>query len=71
MATELDVALASLAQANSAAAIAWLQQIDRHLASGSDTRPETDDALRVRGRIVAISDVLAEHASYFDSGAPA
>jgi uncharacterized membrane protein YccC len=71
MATELDVALASLAQANSSAPIARLHEIDRHLASDPDTGPEADDALRVRGRIVAIADVLTEHASYFSSGAPA
>jgi uncharacterized membrane protein YccC len=33
--------------------------------------PMIDQALRVRGRIVAISDVLAEHGSYFDSRTPA
>jgi uncharacterized membrane protein YccC len=71
MATELHAALASLAQGNSTAAIARLHQIDRHLDSDPATGPETDDALRVRGRIAAISDVLAEHALYFDSGAPA
>ena len=71
MATELHAALASLAQGNSPAAIARLHQIDRHLASDPATGPETEDALRVRGRIAAISDVLAEHALYFDSGAPA
>ena len=58
-------------RANSTAAIARLHQLDRRLASDPDTGPETDDALRVRGRIVAISEVLAEHGSYFDSGAPA
>jgi hypothetical protein len=71
MATELDAALASFAEGNSTVAIARLHQLDRLLASDSDTGPERDDALRVRGRIVAISDVLAEHGSYFNSGAPA
>jgi uncharacterized membrane protein YccC len=69
--TELDAALAPFAQGNSTAAIARLHQLDRRLASDPDTGPETDDALRVRGRIVAITEVLAEHGSYFDSGAPA
>jgi uncharacterized membrane protein YccC len=69
MATELDTALASFAQGDSTAAIARLHQLDRRLAS--DPGPETDDALRVRGRIVAVSEVLAEHGSYFDSGATA
>ena len=31
--------------------------------------PEPDDALRVRGRIAAIADVLAEHGAYFDLSA--
>jgi uncharacterized membrane protein YccC len=69
--TELDAALASFAQGNSTAAIARLHQLDRRLASDPDTGSETDDALRVRGRIVAITEVLAEHGAYFDSGAPA
>jgi hypothetical protein len=33
--------------------------------------PAPDDALRVRGRIADIADVLAEHGAYFDSRAPA
>lgn len=68
-ATELDAALASFAQGDSTVAIARLHQLDGRLASDADTEPETDDALRVRGRILAIIDVLAEHGSYFDSGA--
>jgi uncharacterized membrane protein YccC len=71
MATELDVALESLAQANSPIAIAGLHQIDRRLISAPDIGPEPEDALRVRGRITAIADVLAEHGAYFDSRAPA
>jgi uncharacterized membrane protein YccC len=71
MATELNAALASLAEASSTVAIARLHQIDSRLAVASGTGPVTDDALRVRGRIVAISEVLAEYESYFDSRAPA
>jgi hypothetical protein len=70
-ATELDAALASFADGNSTVAIARLHQIDRRLAFVPITGPETDDALRVRGRIIAISEVLAEHGSYFDSRTPA
>jgi uncharacterized membrane protein YccC len=69
-ATELDAALASFADGNSTVAIARLHQIDRRLAFVPITGPETDDALRVRGRIIAISEVLAEHGSYFDSMVP-
>jgi uncharacterized membrane protein YccC len=70
-ATEFDTALTSFAEGNSAVAIERLNEIDRRLASDPGTGPETDDTLRLRGRIATISDVLAEHASYFDAGAPA
>jgi uncharacterized membrane protein YccC len=68
-ATELDAALASFADGNSTDAIARLHQLDSRLAFAPGTGPETDDALRVRGRILAIIDVLAEHGAYFDSRA--
>jgi uncharacterized membrane protein YccC len=70
-ATELDAALVSFAEGDSTVAIARLHQLDRRLASDPGTGPETEDALRVRGRVIAISEVLAEHGSYFDSRAPA
>jgi hypothetical protein len=50
-------------------AIARLHQIDSGLTADSGAGPETDDALRMRGRIIAISEVLAEHGAYFDSRA--
>ena len=56
-ANELGAALASFAQGNSTVAIARLHRIDSRLASDPDTGPETDDALRVRGRIIAIDRV--------------
>jgi hypothetical protein len=31
---------------------------------------ETAIALRARGRLLVISDALAEHTSYFDAGEP-
>jgi uncharacterized membrane protein YccC len=70
VATELDAALASFAEGNSTVAIARLYQIYNRLAFAAGTEPESDDALRVRGRVAAISEVLAEHGSYFDSGTP-
>ena len=39
------------------------------IASDPDAAPETAIALRARGRILVISEALAEHASYFDAGA--
>ena len=71
LAAELDVALEAFAQGNSAIAIARLRQLDRLLASHPGAWPETATTLRVRGHILAISDALAEHASYFDAGAAA
>ncbi len=69
--TELDGALASFADGNITVAIGRLHQLDSRLASGTVTGPETDNVLRMRGRIANISEVLAEHGSYFDPGAPA
>jgi uncharacterized membrane protein YccC len=71
MAAELDAALASFAQGNSTAAIARLDRLDRRLASSPDPGPATDDALRVRGHLVGLSEALAEQAAYFDSSMPA
>jgi len=69
-AAELDAALAAFAHAKSAIAIARLRQLDRRLASGPDAGPGAAISLRTRSRILVISETLAEHASYFDSGAP-
>jgi uncharacterized membrane protein YccC len=66
---ELDAALAAFAQGNSATAIAWLHQLDHRLASGPDHGPEAAAVLRARSRILAMSEALSEHASYFDAGA--
>ncbi|MGE5780265.1 MAG: FUSC family protein [Hyphomicrobiales bacterium] len=71
LAAQLDVALEAFAQGNSAIAIARLSQLDRRLASWPEAWPEMAIALRARGHILAISDALAEHASYFDAGARA
>jgi uncharacterized membrane protein YccC len=69
-AAALDTALADFAQGNSAMAIARLRQLDRRLAFRPDDGPETGLALRARGRLLVISEALAEHSSYFDTGAP-
>jgi len=66
-AMELDAALVFLADANSTAATARLYELNRCLASDPNIEQEADDALRLRDRIIAISEVLAEHGSYFDS----
>jgi len=68
-ADEVTAGLAAFAQGNSAAAIAWLHQLDHRLASDPDRRPETAGVLRARSRILVMSEALSEHASYFDAGA--
>ena len=49
------------------AAAVCLNRLDEALAGHADTDP---DALRGRGSILAILEVLTEHADYFDAGAP-
>jgi uncharacterized membrane protein YccC len=70
VAAELDAALEDFAQGSSAIAIAQLHQLDRRLAFAPDAEPERTIALRARGRVLAISEALAEHTSYFDADAP-
>ncbi|MEH2473400.1 putative membrane protein YccC [Nitrobacteraceae bacterium AZCC 2161] len=67
---ELDLALENLAQGNSTAATAQLASLDRRVASIVDFGTRTSLALRTRGRILLISDALAEHRAYFDTGGP-
>ena len=69
MTAELDAALVPPGRRRTARrSISRLYQLDSRLVSAADTGPEV---LRVRGRIAALSEVLAEHGSYFDSMAPA
>jgi uncharacterized membrane protein YccC len=68
---ELNAAVAALEQGDSAMARTWLAQLDDRIAS----RPagEANDAvvaLRARATILALSEVIAGYATYFDSGAP-
>jgi uncharacterized membrane protein YccC len=64
--TALNEALGPLAQGDSASAIAHLGSLDMILAD----RPEIPAILRARGSIRAMSEVLTQHAAYFDAGAP-
>jgi hypothetical protein len=68
--TELDAALAALAQGNTTVASEQLAQLDRRLAADADTQPESSLALRARASILEILEALTQHAAYFDSGAP-
>ncbi len=67
---ELDPAFAALAQGRSANAVAYLGLFDAELAARTDTGPRAQIVLRVRGSILALSEVLTQHAAYFDAGAP-
>jgi uncharacterized membrane protein YccC len=68
---ELDAALNDIALGHSAKAIVKLRQLDDRLASTRETGTEATMALRGRGRVLIISEAIAEHGHYFDAGAPA
>jgi uncharacterized membrane protein YccC len=67
---DLDAALVALARGNSAIATARLALLDDRLAAQPDAGLGASLALHARGSILAISEALIEHASYFDAGAP-
>src|SRR5262249_168761 len=62
LSADTDAAFAALARGNMAIACSQLAQLDRRLASPSDTEPELSLALRARANILAISDALNQHA---------
>jgi uncharacterized membrane protein YccC len=64
LATALDGALEALAQGQSAIATAHLASVNQVLAARPGATPA---ALRARGLILAISEALTQHASYFDA----
>jgi uncharacterized membrane protein YccC len=64
---DFDTALVVIAQGKSVAAAACLNRLDEALAGHADTDP---DALRGRGSVLAMSELLTEHTGYFDAGAP-
>jgi hypothetical protein len=68
---ELDAALNDIALGHSTEAIAKLRQFNDRFASAREAGTEVTMALRGRGRILVISEALAEHGAYFDAGAPA
>ena len=64
----LDRILTAVAQGQSATAITLLARLDAALAAHA-AGPARQSILRVRGSMLALSDVLTEHAAYFDAGA--
>jgi uncharacterized membrane protein YccC len=61
--TGLDSALEALGEGQSAVAVERLASVDQVFASRPDLNPA---ALRARGLILAISEALTQHATYFD-----
>ena len=68
---ELDAALAALAQGDTAVATKWLARLDRRLGSPPGGEPDAVLALQARARILALSEALAGHTDYFETGAAA
>jgi uncharacterized membrane protein YccC len=66
---ELDAALDALARGDSSVAIERLTQLNQQLAALPSTRPGAWVRLRACGSILAMSEAIAQHAAYFDSGA--
>jgi uncharacterized membrane protein YccC len=70
LSAELNAALAAVAQGDSTVARARLAQLGEVAASRPGVETETPVALRMRSDILALSEMLAEYASFFDAGAP-
>ena len=66
---ELNSALEVVALGESVVAVERFGRLDRILAAVPSTRPEERLRLRARGSVLAVSEALACHAAYFDSGA--
>jgi len=65
--SDLDPALAAFAEGRSRIAVERLARLDDRLASPR-AWPEPSLVVGVRGSILAISEVLTQHAAYFDAG---
>jgi uncharacterized membrane protein YccC len=66
---ELDAALEAVALGDSIVAIERFGRLDRMLATVPSTARGERLRLRARGSVLAVSEALACHAAYFDSGA--
>jgi uncharacterized membrane protein YccC len=66
---EIDAALNDIALGHSSKAIAKLRQFDDRLAAARESGAEATLAIRERGRVLIISEAIAEHGHYFDTGA--
>jgi uncharacterized membrane protein YccC len=66
---ELEATLEAVALGDSILAIERFGRLDLMLAAVPGTRLERQLRLRARGSVLAVSEALARHAAYFDSGA--
>jgi uncharacterized membrane protein YccC len=66
--TELDAMLEAVARGDKSAATEHLALLDKRLAALPGTGQEARVALRARGSILGMSEVLSQHAAYFDFG---
>lgn len=64
----LEPALAALAQGHWCVAREELEQLDQDLATKSTAGRGSRLTLRARGNLLALSEVLAQHALYFEAG---
>jgi hypothetical protein len=64
--TELNAALEALGRGDVGLATACFGRLDDALSARPDTA-----ALRARGSILAMTEVLTQHAAYFEAGEPA
>jgi uncharacterized membrane protein YccC len=72
LATELESALAVVAEGKSVLAVAQLIRLDQALAAAQPgIEPARQTILRARGCILALSEMLTQHAADFDGGAGA
>jgi uncharacterized membrane protein YccC len=63
----LDAALDTVARGDSVVATARLASVDRRLATLPGPTPGPRIPLRIRARILALSEALTRHAAYFDA----
>jgi uncharacterized membrane protein YccC len=70
LAEALDAALGAMSRGESLVGTERLARLDRALAALPSTRPGLQVRLRARGRILAVSEALAQNAAYFDADAP-
>jgi uncharacterized membrane protein YccC len=68
LASGLEPALKALAQGHSGLATEELTRLDQDLATKPQAKRALRLALRARGNLLALSEVIAQHALYFDAG---